>query len=1003
MPSTTKNHLQQQTIVTMTIPILNPYAKQKPPEPSNTANSSTDGAHQSQNGVSTNPQMGRQSQTRIPPTTKTKQLSIRRKKRPQVQIQPAPLVQRAVDNLEERAFNPKEDCVICKARTIGKDPPHRAHDERCIGNRTTRGGSAATVASDRESEALKKHFSAKMVDPEKERELTGGKTPGVHEFLRAMEYNKTVGAGKAMAVEKPIIETENKGGMLSPSSTPQEVAKFLEERVAARLAVMKPQPADSATDPTARIPPPAMRALVEEIMNQVQHSKPAKVSGNLPETPAFLAAKARFDAIFGGNNMVFEVPRITDSDHSLKPHFYSLGGSKFIYMDLELAFPNFSICCCNPECIKKNGGPCKDLTRKRDAWADKKRLFPIVDDTAEIWCRAFKYKCNKCNVQFNTNDGEFIASLPAFIRNQYPVDPRYAKGYAKDKSRCHLSKKLSQLLEEEMLSFSNACQFVKKILRRKSEWFLAMADDYYSRPNIGGDYPSIQEVVRSYPPNDQACRDLFNAAERSTLNPEGMAAKDRYERTVQSASIHELLAIDHTYETLKNYRLEDGKAIFTVLNEKGQICSLVIVASEKLEEVDHMLKMMLKRKEMNFNDGKKRGLYTDTWPNKKEYWEKLFGPNITGVLGLFHFQQRLTKHLNPKSEEFYEVLEKIQSSIYNYNMHDFESLMNAFDDGSITKQDGTPYSTEEVDQLRRSKAWKSNYVKYLRKVILNGYQVDQNLFHFDDWIRKFAEKHIPKGYKDLFKTSLEEFREQIRNNRKHANHIQDPEGIDMFRRKKPGKRAKIQLPTWETKRPESLLEMFHGLMRHFANTSQNPELADALTLRGVAEYNLQRERKIQLIEQQQNKSDDDPIYASVPGYLKDQPMFYNLAMVNHVNEMGSRGKEAPFPQYNALEPNTGEVFMSDYFKEQCERRKLGLVQDGLCRCPACQPNETNTDAFSASIAAASSETATNICVEISNKVTPTKTAPHPKAVPIAAPPPVQKDLVNDAEELVSYK
>ena len=49
-----------------------------------------------------------------------------------------------------------------------------------------------------------------------------------------------------------------------------------------------------------------------------------------------------------------------------------------------------------------------------------------------------------------------------------------------------------------------------------------------------------------------------------------MATNDRQERMIQATTIDEFMAIDYTFETLKIYRIEGGKAVFTVLNEKGR-------------------------------------------------------------------------------------------------------------------------------------------------------------------------------------------------------------------------------------------------------------------------------------------------------------------------------------------------------------------------------------------------------------------------------------------------
>mmetsp|Transcript_16444 Transcript_16444/g.40171 ORF Transcript_16444/g.40171 Transcript_16444/m.40171 type:complete len:133 (+) Transcript_16444:802-1200(+) len=64
-------------------------------------------------------------------------------------------------------------------------------------------------------------------------------------------------------------------------------------------------------------------------------------------------------------------------------------------------------------------------------------------------------------------------------------------------------------------------------------------------------------------------------------------------------------------------------------------------------------------------------------------------------------------------------------------------------------------------------------------------------------------------------------------------------------------------------------------------------------------------------------------FENVPGYLSDQALFYNHAMLHHINELAREKKRvAPFPQYKALESNNGEVFLSKYFRQQTERSKL---------------------------------------------------------------------------------
>jgi len=58
-----------------------------------------------------------------------------------------------------RAFDPKQDCAVCKGKLWGGDV-HRAHHQLCWNNRKTKGViSTATLESAEEDKRLKQHFS----------------------------------------------------------------------------------------------------------------------------------------------------------------------------------------------------------------------------------------------------------------------------------------------------------------------------------------------------------------------------------------------------------------------------------------------------------------------------------------------------------------------------------------------------------------------------------------------------------------------------------------------------------------------------------------------------------------------------------------------------------------------------------------------------------------------------------------------------------------------------
>ena len=117
-------------------PIVNPYAKQRPTVPQNSA-------------------MGPQSQRRLSLQERTHSLQrnntgySNNKKRKGDQL----------TLTGEVAFDPIKDCPICKARHIGYSEPHRGHHPLCWNNKRTKGiTSLVTLASNKESKQLKALF-----------------------------------------------------------------------------------------------------------------------------------------------------------------------------------------------------------------------------------------------------------------------------------------------------------------------------------------------------------------------------------------------------------------------------------------------------------------------------------------------------------------------------------------------------------------------------------------------------------------------------------------------------------------------------------------------------------------------------------------------------------------------------------------------------------------------------------------------------------------------------
>jgi hypothetical protein len=98
-----------------------------------------------------------------------------------------------------------------------------------------------------------------------------------------------------------------------------------------------------------------------------------------------------------------------------------------------------------------------NLCRERNEYNNHGYLKAILDSKKEIWVNLISLVCRDCKEQFDTNDGCLLVSLPAYIQNEYPVDPRYASVMV------HLSRDLSDELYDEMKSYSSAPTFSRKL------------------------------------------------------------------------------------------------------------------------------------------------------------------------------------------------------------------------------------------------------------------------------------------------------------------------------------------------------------------------------------------------------------------------------------------------------------------------------------------------------------------------------------------------------------
>jgi hypothetical protein len=119
----------------------------------------------------------------------------------------------------------------------------------------------------------------------------------------------------------------------------------------------------------------------------------------------------------------------------------------------------------------------------------------------------------------------------------------------------------------------------------------------------------------------------------------------------------------------------------------------------------------------------------------------------------------------------------------------------------------------------------------------------------------------------------------VKNQLEKVEHAKDPNEIDMYTEIPVGKASSHGLSRWQSKHPESALEKGHKLLAHYANGGCAPQLADILTLGGMAAHNVQR-RWICKLNELKWKGQQ----VNIPIEYQDQPPFWDHSYLIYLNE-----------------------------------------------------------------------------------------------------------------------
>jgi len=497
---------------------------------------------------------------------------------------------------------------------------------------------------------------------------------------------------------------------------------------------------------------------------------------------------------------------VPPTNNHMGPQYHSIVGQKLLYVDwIKMYSLEVQCLCCNRGILKND----------RTNYSKNKILFPIfVMEGPPLWCMIQSMVCPCCKFRVNANNGELLCSLPAYARQAYPVETKYAIN-----KHSHLGISVMDMMDLLMPIYRKGDLISRLLFNAINRSYLRRLEDYYAsymlhkKESTGEPQPYVDKeggYVTSYPPLGDTIRDAYDAGASNANTPWKISDHGRHTREIQSVGCSLVFTQDHTHEVTKNYFEKKGLgavALWDCANESGEISSAVLVPSTKTIHFAHAVGGLTRRPSF-----KPTGMYSDTWPNKAAFWDLMF-KGLEGRLGLFHYIQRMTKTLKKRHVDHYLAISRLTNCIYHYHVANYNNLLKALKEGTLS---GCKYSDSEINDMKNTRIFKQRYDKYLRKEIRPAHIICNML---DDWFDSFKcstsdqEQHPARGRKDpitgetLFAS---ETKEAVQECKKKAAYLQDPLTLDqMYDVIQPSPNSTHQLNEYLSRRGESCLESFH--------------------------------------------------------------------------------------------------------------------------------------------------------------------------------------------------
>ena len=199
-----------------------------------------------------------------------------------------------------------------------------------------------------------------------------------------------------------------------------------------------------------KIPLP-IKVVAQVVSEEVFPKRVPVTNGSMSQVVAAKLEHAR--RYFDANNCALKMPKVPRNMEPIDKWYHMIEGQSLVACCWDINFPFLKLKCPESHC---DG----ELKRERTNWSENKKLLPLFClDGPPMWVMVMKYKCVKCCVPVNANDGRVLRSLPYYVRQTYPVDPIYAG----DGGKPQLHRNITDLFPKMMHTYGNGELFSQLI------------------------------------------------------------------------------------------------------------------------------------------------------------------------------------------------------------------------------------------------------------------------------------------------------------------------------------------------------------------------------------------------------------------------------------------------------------------------------------------------------------------------------------------------------------